>query len=144
MIQQHSLQVVESKNVTVNGLSALAMVADQVDEQNNQTIRIMTYLISYNGLIYTFHGLSLKESFDTYVRSFSPTMRGFKVLNDQAKINVKPEVIDVMTVSRSMTLQNFLKSNKVPENRIKEHAILNSMELNQSLSTGTMIKIITK
>ena len=144
LIEQHKLKVVESKNVTVNGLKAFAMVSDQTNEQTNESIRIMTYLISYNGLIYTFHGLTLPDSFDYYVKLFNNTMRGFNILKDPAKINVVPERIVVKTVNQPSTLNTFLTQQKMPPSRHEEIAILNSMQLTDPLEKGMMIKTISK
>lgn len=144
IIEQHKLKVIESKNVTVNGLKAYAIVSDQTNEQNNESIRILTYLISYNELIYTFHGLTLPDSFDYYVKLFNNTMRGFNILRDPSKINVVPERIVVKSVNQSTTLESFLSRQKMPADRHDEIAILNSMQLTDRIEVGTLIKTITK
>lgn len=145
LVEQNQLKVIESKEFTVNGLPALGFVADQVNAQDpNATIRILTYLIEYNGLIYTFHGLSLVSDFDTYLTFFKQTMDSFDVLRDQNKINVYPERIKVITVSGTQTLQKVLASNQIANDRHREFAILNGMELTQSVQSGTLIKVVDK
>ena len=73
--ENYQLKVVESSQIKVNGFPTYAMVSDQTNEQSGQTIRIMTYLIDYNDLIYTFHGLSTLSDFDNYTSFFQQTMK---------------------------------------------------------------------
>ncbi len=142
--EQYGLTVVEQKEISLNGMNVLAMVSDQVNEQSGQTVRILTYFISYNNMIFTFHGLTDKESFDTYVPSFNQTMRHFTRLTDQAKINKKPDRISIQKVSRAGTLQSILQSYRVNSDRMREHALINGMDLKDQVATGTMIKVITQ
>jgi len=144
IVQQYGLTVVEKKSLTLNGMPVLAMVSDQTDQQSGSKVRIMTYFISYQNLIFTFHGLAELADFNAQVPNFNQTMRNFKILNDAEKINRKPERISIRTASRDATLQTLLKESKVPDQRMTEHAIINSMELNQTLKKGSLYKIIIK
>lgn len=142
--EQYNLTVVEQKEISLNGMNVLAMVSDQLNEQSGQTVRILTYFISYNNMIFTFHGLTDKASFDTYVPSFNQTMRHFTRLTDQAKINKKPDRISIQKVTRTGTLQSILQSYRVNSDRMREHALINGMDLKDQVAVGTMIKVITQ
>lgn len=107
-------------------------------------LRIMTYAIEYNGLVYFIHGLSEYKDFARYVNLFKNTMENFKVLSDPARINVVPDRIHIKTVANSGTLQSALSSFKVPSSKWKSLAILNGMELNAPIKKGDLIKIIDK
>ncbi len=144
-VQQHKLTVKESGQTNVNGLPALALVTDQINQQNAaQSIRILTYFIQYNNLIYQINGLALINDFDRYLNYFNNTMKGFKKLTDQSKINVKPERIKIITASRTGTLSQILQQHNVPSKRMNELAILNSMELKDTVQKGTLLKVIQK
>ena len=148
-LEKNQLTKVEQKNITVNGLPAIGLVSDQVPDANAQQqgakpLRIMSYFIQYNNLIYVFHGLSTKEDFRSYVNVFKGTMGQFKELKDQSKINVEADRIRVVKVSKAMTLQQALNGYNMPTDRHREISILNSMELNQQLPANTLIKIIAK
>ena len=71
ILRQYNLTVVERKSQTLNGMSTLAMVADQTNEQTGQVIRVLTYLISYQNLIFTFQGVSELADFDQQVSHFN-------------------------------------------------------------------------
>ena len=144
VLEKYKLTLVEKKNLTLHGMKVLAMVADQVNEQNGQKIRILTYFISYNGLIYTFHGLAELANFDEKVQFFNESMRNFTKLTDQSKINKKPERIRIKSATQNQTLQAFLQKNRVPEKRLKEVAVLNGMALDANVSRGDLLKVVSQ
>jgi predicted Zn-dependent protease len=145
IIQQYKLTTVESRNITVNGLQAIYLVADQQPQQQGQpTLRTLSYIIQYNGSIYHLIGVSAITDFNNYVASFNNTMQAFRPLTDPVKLNKKPERIRIRTVGSSITLSQFLAQQKVPGARLEEHAILNGMQLTDNLTAGTLVKIIAE
>jgi predicted Zn-dependent protease len=141
-MQQYKLTVVESREVSVNGLPALAVVADQATQQG--TLRTLNYFIQYNNAIYHMLGVTAAATYSSYVNLFSNTMQGFRPLTDQAKINKKADRIRIKTVSSARTLAQALRDNGVPETRMNELAILNGMQLNETLAAGAMFKVIAQ
>lgn len=107
-------------------------------------LRISTYAIEYNGLVYLIHGLSAYPDFGKYQNLFRNTQENFKVLRDQSKINVQPDKIYVKPVARDGSLQAALSYYKMPTSKMKELAILNGMELNSPVKKGDLIKIVNK
>lgn len=107
-------------------------------------LRVSTYAIEYNGLVYLLHGLSAYNDYARYMNLFKTTQENFKVLTDQSKINVTPEKIFVKPVASNGSLQSALSYYKIPSTKMKELAILNGMELNSPVKKGDLIKIIGK
>ena len=140
VLEQYKLTLVESKQVTVNGLPALAMVADQ--KQQQQHIRTLSYFISYGGNIYFMLGATTAAEFNNFVNTFTSTMTGFNVLTDPEKLSRQPERIQIATVRQNSTLAQALLSHNVPQARLEELAILNGMELEERVEQGTLIKTI--
>jgi predicted Zn-dependent protease len=138
-IKQDSLKVIDSQNIKVNGNDAIKLTADL-----NPKVRLLMYLIQYDGAIYKFTGLSETVNFNTYDGTFENCFKGFKALTDQSKLNVKPDVVRIKTVSKDGTLQETLKSFNVPQAKQEEVAILNSMELKASVKKGALIKVVEK
>ncbi|NND35223.1 MAG: M48 family metalloprotease [Saprospiraceae bacterium] len=143
-LRQYNLQMIERKNQNLNGMPVVAQVADQTNEQTGQKIRILSYFISYKNLIFTFHGLSELANFDGNVQFFNQTMRNFTVLNDQAKINKKPNRIVIKTAARDESLENLLKGLRISDADLNEHAVINGIALDQVVKRGSLFKIITK
>jgi predicted Zn-dependent protease len=138
-IETDKLQVISSRNMKVNGFSAMETVADL-----NEKVRLMMYLIEYNGLIYKFAGLAEKPNFNGYTRRFEDVFNQFKKLTDQSKINRQPERIRIKTVNKTASFRNVMSAFKMPTDRHEELAILNGMELNTRVNKGTLIKVVEK
>ena len=132
----------ESKNTTVNGNNALAIVADQKQEQG--TIRTLTYFIQYGGNIYSIMGITSANDFNNYFNTFSGTMTNFRQLTDQSKLNKQPERVRIKTVAQNTTLAQALQSNGTPSDRLEELAILNGMQLTDRVEKGMLIKVVTQ
>lgn len=143
MVQQYKLQVVESREVNVNGLRALAVVADQA-QQNGGVIRTLSYLIQYGNTIYHMIGVSAAADFNAYAQLFTNTMQSFRELTDASKLNKKPERVRIKTVTQAGTLQQVFRQFNVPDKRLEEMALLNSMRLTDNISSGTLIKIVSE
>ena len=143
-LQQNNLQALESRQVNVNGLPAITLVADPkpVQGQQQQAIRTLSYFIQYGNAIYLILGVSATTDFNQFVPIFSNTMEGFRQLTDQSKINRQPERVRIKTVNSNITLQQALQNYSTPASRFNELAILNGMKLTDVLAPGTMIKII--
>jgi predicted Zn-dependent protease len=148
VVQQNNLQVLRSDNVTVNGLRALAMVADvkQDPQQQQQAapVRTLTYLIQYGETIYLMLGATSAADYQVYSTYFLNSMQGFRPLTDVAMINRKPERVRIKTINTNSTLEQVLRTYKVPDKRFEEHAILNGMMLSDRIAPGTMIKVVER
>jgi predicted Zn-dependent protease len=148
ILKQYGMQLVETKDITVNGLKAISMVADQKPEEgggtSQPTLRTQSYLIQYGESIYHLIGIANMADYSTYVPTFTTTMQGFRSLSDPDKLNRKPERIRIKTVSQAATLEQALRNFNMPAARLEELAILNGMKLNTQVPSGTLIKVVGK
>ena len=155
LVQKHKLKLIDRRNTNINGLQAIVQVGDQVPEatQGTQptpqqiaenTTRIMSTFIAYNGMNYVIHGVAGVADFPNYERYFSTTMNGFRTLTDYNKINVTPNRIRVKTVYTDGTLLDALRAFNMPEKQHAELAIINGMELTDRVTRGMLIKTIGK
>ena len=148
ILQKYKLQQVEARRVTVNGLPALAMVADQQpqqqqqQQQQQQVIRTLTYLIQYGGNIYSMMGITSAQSFNNYANAFTEVAQSFSELTDPSKLNRQPERVQIKPVPQTVPLAQALQSLGVPSARLEELAILNGMQLTDVVDRGTLIKTI--
>lgn len=144
-LQQYSLQEIQSRNTTVNGLNAIEVVADQRQQQQQQaSVRTLSYFIQHGNNIYHLIGVSGIGDFNSYSPTFASIMQSFRELTDQAKINKKPERVRIRTVNQTSTLQQVFRNFNVPDRRMEEFAVLNGMRLNDQVQQGTLIKIIAE
>ena len=149
VLQQNNLQLVDSRETMVNGLSTLIIIADskpdpqQQQQQQQQTpIRTISYLIQYGSTIYYMMGISAATTFNNYQSYFTNTMQSFRALTDAAKINKKPMRIRIKTVAANGTLDQALRSFKVPENKLEAHSLVNGLLRTDAVTKGMLIKVI--
>ena len=147
ILQRYSLKALESKELSVNGLPAVAIVADQVSAEQQQTqqqqvIRTLSYLIQHNGMIYHLIGVTSSNDFNNYLPLFTSTMGSFRELTDASKINRLPERVRIKTVKQNSTLRQALQSFNVPTKRMEEFAVVNGMKLTDRVAQGSLIKVI--
>lgn len=140
-LQQYQLQVVGSRETTINGLSALLVEAQQ-QQQTGGVLRTLSAFIQYNGNIYHLLGVTAAADYGTYSRVFLNTAQAFRQLTDAAKLNKKPERVRIKTLASATTLEQALRSFGTPAARLNELAILNGMNLTDRLEKGTLIKVV--
>jgi len=148
--QQHKIQLTDSKNTIINGLQTSLIMGDQVQQQNAQTgaqggtVRLVAAFIQHNGLVYELIGVGNPTSFQKHFQSFQNLYSSFKTLTDPAKLNIKPERIAFVTVPKATTLSQFLTTQKIPNNRFDEFALLNGMLLTDQLPAGQKVKVLRR
>jgi predicted Zn-dependent protease len=142
ILKQYTLEPVQSQKVSVNGLNAFAMVADQKQEQG--TLRTLSYIIQYDNRLYHMIGVTAAADFSNYTNYFSQTMQNFDRLTDPSKLNKKPERIRLKTITQAATLEQALKRLNVAEKRLTETAVLNGMKLKDKITAGTLVKVIAE
>jgi len=140
VLQQYKLQQVSANRTSVNGLNALVMVADL--PQQNGTLRTLSYLIQYGGAIYHMIGVTAIADFPGYEQTFVSSMQSFRELTDASKLNKKPQRVRVKTVASNSSFEQAIRSLGVPQSRFEEMAILNGMQLSDTVTKGSQIKII--
>jgi predicted Zn-dependent protease len=140
-VQQYKLQVVNSGQVTINGLPALAVIADQ-QQQDGSILRTLSYFIQHTSAIYHLIGVAMASDYSRYESYFSHTAQSFKTLTDPEKLNKQPERIRIKTVNQATTLSQALRNFGIPDKRLEELAILNGMNLTDPVAAGERIKIV--
>lgn len=144
IMQKYQLTAVDSKMISVNGMPAVAVVADQKQQQAEKGVRTLLYVIQYGGNMYAMIGASSLADFNGYYQLFQNTMGGFSVLSDSEKLNRQPERVTIKTVKQNGTLGNALSSHGVSSKRMEELAVLNGMTLKDNVQKGMLIKVIER
>jgi predicted Zn-dependent protease len=144
-IQELELNLLDSKKTTVNGMPAIATYCNQVSQNQqtglNDTIDVLSYFISYNGLNYVFHGVAGEADFKNYVPVFEPTMTRFNTVTNSSVLNRQPQRVRIRKVQRPGTLAEAFRSFRVPQEQMEKFAFLNNMELTDRVEAGKLLKI---
>jgi len=134
--------LIEQGDEKIGGFLARRLLFDVTTDQGQ--IRGLACFIQKDEYVYFFLGYATPARFSVYSAVFNQSMKGFKELSDVSKINVKPERLTIKKITTSKTLGQALQEMGVPQNRLKELAILNGMELEDKVPAGTLIKTVTK
>ena len=142
-MENYGLTLVESKKETINGMPAILLVADFLQEQA-APLRVLSSLIQFEGNIYSLMGVTDAANFNSYQSVFSRTIRDFKELRDSEKLNRKPDVIKIKSLPNSMSLEAAFNHYGMPAERFEELSLLNGMHLTDQLNKGMLIKVVGK
>jgi len=138
-ITQTGVSVIRSEGIQMNGPSS-QRVTSEVRTQK-AAYRLMSYFIEKGKRVFVFHGLTTVEGFQNYGPLFESTMRQFRELSDPRRIDVKPDRIRIRAARGSGTLENALRSLNVPNEKLKEMALLNGGGIGQIIPANTMRRV---
>jgi len=146
MVNELKVTVIESKRKTINGMQAIEILSQQTsqDQQTGavQSVQFLSCFIQYNETVFALHGVADVADFNNYLSAFRTTIENFNKLTDPAKLNVKPKRIKIYEVKNTQTLAEVFASQKVAQNKTKELALLNNIELTDKVEKGRFIKLI--
>ena len=147
-ISDLQLNLIDKSTVKLNGLNTVVTISEQVSQNDagqEQVLKILSYFIEKDAMVYTFHGLCLDANFNGYKPAFESTMKNFARLTNASRLNVQPDRIKVISInSASVSLKDAFAYYKVPQDRFEEIALLNNRELTDELKRGDLIKILGK
>jgi predicted Zn-dependent protease len=139
--QQEGLTVVEQGQSSGGYLPAWVVVVD-AQQQNGSVIRAVAHFIDYGGNVYQFIGYTAQPSFQQYSAAFVSTMQGFNRLADQARINIKPNRLKIVTADKSAPFSTMLPA-QLPRNVTQnELAILNQVDAGETIPVGRRLKLV--
>jgi predicted Zn-dependent protease len=138
--QLYSIQSIESRKITVNGLNAISVEGNIVQQQN--ALHTLSYIIQSGENLFLVMGVAAVNNFTNNTSIFKSTLDNFKEIKDPSKINKKQERIILKEVTQNGTLAQTLKTLGTPENRIEEISILNGMKSTDNVVVGSLIKVI--
>jgi predicted Zn-dependent protease len=138
---QEGLTVIQSGLGSANGIAAQYVVAEAADE-NGAITRVRAHYAAYSGRVYSFLGLAAQANFGNWDPSFQSTMQGFAPLRDSRILGIQPARIAVVNADRTAPFQSFVGSAGVGGFDAEGLAILNQLNLNQSIPAGTLFKLV--
>jgi predicted Zn-dependent protease len=141
-IQDTKAKVAKNEATKVNGLKARKVFSQIADGSN--ILKIQSYFIEKGGQTYVFHGFCSSSFFEDYQSTFTKTMKGFNKLTSKSKLNVQPDRIKIVKVKKAETLKKIFKEFKVAEDDQESLALINGLNLTDTIKAETKIKIIKK
>jgi predicted Zn-dependent protease len=139
-INQPGLRVIDRGPMRSNQFQAFAVVADG-RTKNGQVVRLMLYFIDYRGSIYHFVGYTAPQAFELFRGVFLQTMQGFGEIQDQRILSREPVRLTLTTASRRAPFEDLIPKNLPAPFRPEEVAILNQIDLKETIEPGKTLKI---
>src|SRR5262245_18077940 len=94
-------------------------------QNQNQALHVLSYFIQRDQRVFAFHGFTSSQLFGQFASSFEAVMTGFDQIRNQAMLAKKPLRVRVERVRQSADLATVLRSFNMPNEKLKDLAILN-------------------
>jgi len=138
---QEGLTTVDRSGARINGLDAERLLVSGQTQQGGE-VRVLSYFIAYNGDVYRFSGLTTGGRYSEFESAFERSMRGFAELRDPARLNVEPARVNVRSADATRAFSQFVRPSELPDDMSSDDlAILNQVELQQTIERGRMLKL---
>jgi predicted Zn-dependent protease len=139
-VTKNEATVQRRESATVHGYAA--EIVDSRVESRDGTLGVLSYFIKKDENVFVFHGFTLAKNFRNYSGVFAQIMGGFEKVTNNAVLSKKPDRLRVERASRSGSLSTVLQSMGMPEDKLKELAIVNGMELGDNVKQGDRVKVV--
>jgi predicted Zn-dependent protease len=137
---QEGFNLADQEATRVNGLSAYAVSGTANTQQGE--LAIAAYFIEYDGNVYSLTGLTAASNFTRYRDNFASTFLSFDRLTNASILNRQPIRMEVIEASRTAPFRQFLQGRPMPIGMNEEGlAIMNNVQLGETISAGTMLKL---
>lgn len=142
-VQQSSAQVAESRQTTVNGLTAYRLIS-LVRTEDGTNLTALSYFIrkSVPGgtMIFTFHGYTEQSRFESYRNAFESVPTSFRELTDANILAVVPFRLDVFRAPRTDAFSALVAANSAAGVTTLDLAIMNQRQPADQVAQGTSLK----
>jgi len=128
------------RSTTSNGMPARMLLSTIAD--GNKRAVIVSYFYQKGRDVFAFHAMTGEADFDSLKGLMQKPAKGFTAMTDRDRLNRQPQRIAVRSVSRSMTLERFLRGMKIDGDLWTRIAWLNGRHLSTVLAAGEQIKVI--
>jgi predicted Zn-dependent protease len=129
-----------SSQGSVHGLRAVG--SSFAAQTQNGNVRGSIMWVEHGGAVYQVVGYAPETKWSSYQDVVQNSLRSFEPLNDQSKINVQPQHIDVINVPRRMSIAQLAAERSAPVSP-EVLAVLNGVEVDAPLESGRPIKWVT-
>lgn len=137
---QQGIQVLNQSQLNVNGLNAYAAEATAQMEDGTE-LQILNTAISYNGNIYNFLCYTLPDLYGNYEQMFSSVIESFDRVTDQRILNAQPARLQIRQVEQTAVFSELIPNQLPVGLQAIDLAIMNQVNLDETIEAGTLIKI---
>jgi len=127
------------ESVQIGGLPAVVMNGTMMNEGTAYYIEVTG--IAHRGNVYRFLSYTQQNAVQTYAASMQQSSQSFRDVTDQGILDMQPARIRIVRADRTDRFSSFLPSDLPPGLDAQDIAIMNQVELDETVSTGTLLKL---
>jgi predicted Zn-dependent protease len=135
--KQQGVQNTGSSTNAINGLPAAS--AEFIAKTEKGELSGVVSYIQYGGNTYRLMAYTPSQKYAAYRNSFVQSVRSFRALTDQSILAVQPVRVQLVRLSRAMTISEFNQSypSKIP---VAQVALINGVDASATIPAGTLVK----
>lgn len=137
---QEGINTVNKGSYSPNGLAGFQAEATAKTEDGN-TLTLNISAVTLNGQIYRFLSYTTTAQYGSYKEVFNSVPGNFKTVTDSNVLNVKPVTLKVVKASKTAPFKDLLPASLPMDITPIDVAIINQLDLDETVSKGTVIKI---
>lgn len=127
----------EYNEAGINGYRGVATAS----AQDGTELKLQITAISYGEYIYRFLSYTSAAEYENYEARFNSIPAGFRELQDESILNIEPVRLELVTVSNSGLFRDLIPNELPMKIEPIDVAIINQVELDQTIEAGTVLKI---
>ncbi len=139
-LNQEGITVIEQNNFSANNFNGYQGIAT-AQAQDGTELKLQLTALAYDGNIYRFLSYTTAAQFDDYKPDFDIVTNRFDNLTNSEILNIKPVRLQLVTTSRSGVFTDFLPNTLPMDIEPLDLAIINQVDLDQNIPSGTVLKI---
>ncbi|MBD3615526.1 MAG: M48 family metalloprotease [Gracilimonas sp.] len=139
-LNQEGITVIEQNNFSANSFNGYQGVAT-AQAQDGTELKLQLTALGHGGNIYRFLSYTTTAQFDDYKPDFDMVTNRFDNLTNSEILNIKPVRLQLVTTSRSGVFTDFLPNTLPMDIEPLDVAIINQVDLDQNIPSGTVLKI---
>ena len=135
--RQRGITLDASSSERINGLAAETRYFTYASQQ--ATIRGLVVYVGYRGRLYQVLGYSTMGSFGRYRTALANSVASFREETDQTVLDVEPDRIELVTLPRRMTVEEFHR--RYPSTvSVEQVALINGVQVGDTMASGLLVK----
>lgn len=139
-LNQEGITIIDEEATNVNGYTGYtAKATTQTEDGTSLTIDLSA--VEYNGNVYQFLSYTTASQFEDYRNRFESVFNGFQEVSDPDVLNVEPVRLDLVRAERTATFSELLPSILPMNIEPLDVAIINQVQLDETIQRGTVLKI---
>ncbi len=135
--RQRGVTLDAASSARINGLEAETRYFTYVYQEG--TIRGLVVYVGHRGQLYQLLGYSRATGFGRYRTALANSVASFREETDQTVLDVEPDRIELVTLPRQMTVEEFYR--RYPSTvSIEQVAFINGVQVEDTMASGLLVK----